>query len=114
MASIVNLPPHPLASAKTIPKPSTTAPMPVPEHLGPKFSQATIKFVQDGNTLGTTEEFEELFVQIETQLPGEDAFFVLRTSGWSMDSVAEFEEIMGQAWRAKDALLNSSDPNREH
>lgn len=53
----------------------------------PVFSSASIRLVQDGNTLGTTEEVESLQIDLQTQMPGDDLpFFIIRTQGWSFDS----------------------------
>lgn len=64
---------------------------------------------QDGNTIGTTEEYEDLTIELETQLPGDEPFFVIKTSsGWSFDAPKELEHIMAAvmgAWNNIRAAL---------
>lgn len=57
----------------------------------PQISRAAVKFVQDGNTLGSTDICETITVFLEFQLPGEMPFFVLKTKGWSceLDEITE-------------------------
>lgn len=57
---------------------------------GIKIGKITFELLQDGNTLGSTEEWEELKVSCEYQLPGEDAFFVIKSEkGWSINDSKE-------------------------
>lgn len=72
---------------------------------GPKLDKAVLTFVQDGNTLGSTDEFETLKLTLETQLPGEDGFFVIKTGGWSIDQFADLEELFGKIWKIKEDLV---------
>jgi len=64
----------------------------------PLLSKATFIFVQDGNTCGTTEETEELIIELESPslISGpDDCFVVLRTpTGWSIDSLDELSELI--------------------
>jgi len=65
----------------------------------PYIGEASIKFIQDGNTLGTTEEYESITIEAEYQLPSnskdsEGPFFVLKTEGWSIDNVADIKELI--------------------
>jgi len=62
----------------------------------PEIFGISVKFCQDGNTLGTTSEDEELTMTAEFQL-GEEAgpFFVLRsTTGWSIDDLEDLRKLM--------------------
>ena len=48
---------------------------------------------QEGNTLGTTGEHEEMTVSLETQIPGDRPFIVIKTEGWSFDGGDEAKAI---------------------
>jgi hypothetical protein len=70
-----------------------------------RLSEAKIQLVQDGNTLGTTDETEILDISFENQLPGEETFMVLRTStGWSMNSASDLTQVLEQVHKAIDGL----------
>ena len=73
------------------------------------LSSVSFKFSQDGNTCGTTEECEELIVEIESSLfinKEEGAFIVLKTNtGWSIDSPEELTELLN---RCMDTAIKSS------
>ena len=61
----------------------------------------TFHFAQDGNTLGTTAETEELDVSLETQLPGDPPFFVLKSAtGWSANDAHEMSALMDRCLAA--------------
>lgn len=60
----------------------------------PEIDRVCMKFCQEGNTLGTTEEYESLELFLEFQLPNEDPFFVIKTDGWSFDDVSELQELV--------------------
>lgn len=64
----------------------------------PLLSKVTFVFVQDGNTCGTTDETEELIIELESSslISGpDDCFVVLRTpTGWSMDNIDELAELI--------------------
>lgn len=63
----------------------------------PTLDKAIFHYVQDGNTLGTTGGVEELSISLETQLPGEKPFIVLRShTGWSVDSTAELSVLINR------------------
>ncbi len=53
---------------------------------------------QDGNTVGSTEEVEELTARLEYQIvePGKggECFYVLKTKGWSIDEPEELKPIL--------------------
>lgn len=53
-------------------------------------------FSQNGNTNGTTKEYEELEITEESVLKcltEEEGFFVIRTDGWSIDSEEELNDL---------------------
>lgn len=60
-------------------------------------SQLSVSFAQEGNTLGTTSEVEELTIDAEYQLPDSGPFFVLRTKGWSIDDPKDMAEAVAKA-----------------
>lgn len=64
----------------------------------PLLSRATFRFLQDGNTCGTTDETEELTIELESAslISGpDDCFFVLKTpTGWSVDNIDELAELI--------------------
>jgi len=62
----------------------------------PQLSSATFTFSQEGNTSGTTEEYEELIIEADSSLGIDadgDAFYVFKTEGWSIDEVDELKEL---------------------
>ena len=74
--------------------------MPVPEKY---LDRTTFKFVQEGNSLGTTSDTEVLDVELEHQLPDEGPFVVIRTEGWSVNEGWELERTVENcvaAWEA--------------
>jgi hypothetical protein len=87
------------------PKPEVKQPTTTATHYGPDISRVSFEFTQDPNTLGTTDASgcgsEDLTVECEYQLPGEEPFFVIRsTSGWSFD---EPETLLALLNSVKDA-----------
>jgi hypothetical protein len=69
------------------------------DYYGPDISKVTFQFTQSPNTLGTTDPSgvgsEELTVECEYQLPGEEPFFVIRSdSGWSFDDPESFLKLL--------------------
>ena len=63
----------------------------------PKLEKCVFEFSQEGNTNGTTSEYEDLTISCESSL-GIDheggCFYVLKSeSGWSIDSVNELQEL---------------------
>jgi hypothetical protein len=60
-----------------------------------KLEKCSFTFNQEGNTNGTTDEFEELVVECESGLGidnDEGCYYVLKTStGWSIDSVKDLQ-----------------------
>lgn len=69
---------------------------------GIAFDSAVVRLCQEGNTLGTTEDCELLEIRLETQLPGDPPFFVVKTNGWSFD---ETEGLSSVLEKAKSAVL---------
>jgi hypothetical protein len=64
--------------------------------------RVTADFVQEGNTLSTTEETEVLHVELEYPV-GEvlGPFIVIRTStGWSIDEPEELQTLLKRVKRA--------------
>lgn len=62
----------------------------------PKLHSASFKFSQQGNTNGTTSEYEDLDISFESSLGLDfdgNGFYVLRTEGWSVDGVEDLQEL---------------------
>jgi hypothetical protein len=66
----------------------------------PLMTHLEVRFSQEGNTLGTTEEYEDLTISMEYQIlpePGSEGegFFTLKTkTGWSIDSADEIAKLV--------------------
>lgn len=63
----------------------------------PGISRVSIEVYQEGNTLGTTQETEEMEIILEGPLGSIDkdgAFLVIKTNGWSMQSEKDFVELI--------------------
>ena len=58
----------------------------------PLLDSMSVRLSQDGNTVGTTSEVEIIDIELVTQLPGEKPFFVIKTQGWSVDSLSELQD----------------------
>jgi len=68
------------------------------ESKEPEVIGVRISFEQEGNTLGTTEEYEELDLSLEFQSSVEDGpFYVIKTKGWSFDSPEEIQKLIDRA-----------------
>lgn len=61
--------------------------------MKPELNKASFHFTQEGNTEGTTSDIEEITIDYEV-IADEGGFFVLRTEGWSVDSVEELSELL--------------------
>jgi len=64
---------------------------------GINLSKIHLEFSQEGNTNGTTEEYEELDVTLESPLfiDTDGHYFVIKTkTGWSFDSIEELAELL--------------------
>mgnify|MGYP000333138871 CR=1 FL=1 len=62
----------------------------------PNLHSASFKFSQEGNTNGTTSEYEDLDISFESSLGLDfdgDGFYVLRTEGWSVDGGEDLQEL---------------------
>jgi hypothetical protein len=77
--------------------PSTTTSK---DYYGPDISKVTFQFTQTPNTLGTTDPTgevgsEDITIDCEYQLPGEEPFFVIQSySGWSFDDPESFLKLL--------------------
>jgi len=61
----------------------------------PEICGVKLIFVQEGNTLGTTQEHEELELSLEFQLSEDEGpFYVIKTDGWSFNDVSEIEDMI--------------------
>jgi hypothetical protein len=65
-------------------------------------SGASFTFTQEGNTPGTTDEFETLTINLEYQMPEkpEDCFIVIKTEGWSVSDGDELKELVDKCVKA--------------
>jgi len=65
--------------------------MPKPEIIDLKCT-----FSQEGNTLGTTDEYEEIEISLSFQGDEDEGpFYVIKTkTGWSFDDISELKEII--------------------
>ena len=62
--------------------------------MKPELMSASFTFGQEGNTEGTTSEYEEITIEYQNPFDLHHGFFVLRTEGWSIDNAAEFAELL--------------------
>lgn len=65
----------------------------------PMLNKITYVFTQEGNTDGTTEDVEELIVEVEGvfDILKDGGYIVLRTStGWSIDEMEDLNYIFEQ------------------
>ena len=64
-----------------------------------RLEKASFTFSQEGNCAGSTDTSEELIIECDSSL-GIDAdggcFYVIRTEGWSFDSIEELQEILNR------------------
>jgi len=63
--------------------------------MNPEFMEAKLTFCQEGNSMGTTEDTETISIELENT--GDGCFFVLRTTGWSFDSIEELTSLLEHA-----------------
>ena len=69
----------------------------------PKLEKCSFTFDQKGNCNGTTDEIETLSIECESSLGidnDEGCFYVLRTEGWSIDSVKDLQELFDRINKA--------------
>ena len=67
----------------------------------PEVGKITKELIQEGNTLGTTDETEVLIIDFEYQLPGDEPFMVIKSDGWSIDGAEEFSKLIMIAQEAE-------------
>ena len=68
------------------------------------FSNASFTFIQEGNTLGTTSETEEISLSLESateSLDEEAGFWVMKTTGWSFNNTDELIELFNRIKKIK-------------
>ena len=71
----------------------------------PILGKIIYEFCQDGNTDGTTAEYEELNIEVEGcfDIPSDGGYMVIRTkTGWSINNPEEFASLL--------ALVNAGVP----
>jgi hypothetical protein len=70
----------------------------------PALHSVIFKFSQEGNTNGTTDDYEELDIELDapaTITGPDDCFIVIRTTtGWSMNSLDELQELIDRCKKA--------------
>jgi hypothetical protein len=63
----------------------------------PKLERCVFEFSQEGNTNGTTGDYEDLTISCESSLGIDNdggCFYVLKSeSGWSIDNVNDLQEL---------------------
>ena len=62
--------------------------------MKPELISASFTFGQEGNTEGTTSEYEEIVIEYQNPFDLYHGFFVLRTEGWSIDNAEELAELL--------------------
>ena len=62
--------------------------------MKPELMSASFTFGQEGNTEGTTSEYEEITIEYQNPFDNRHRFFVLRTQGWSIDNPEELGELL--------------------
>ena len=60
--------------------------------MKPELMSASFTFGQEGNTEGTTSEYEEITIEYQNPFDLHHGFFVLRTEGWSIDNAAACDQ----------------------
>ena len=61
----------------------------------PEISKVSVQFNQEGNTLGTTSEYEQITISLEFQSGEDDGPFVtFKTEGWSINDISDLEELI--------------------
>ena len=76
----------------------------------PEITNVEVQFLQDGNTLGTTSEYEELDIRLEFQLGEEDGpFYVIKSeTGWSFSDISDLKVLIDRVERVLEN--NEEDP----
>ena len=62
--------------------------------MKPELLRASFTFGQEGNTEGTTSDHEEIVIEYQNPFEFHHGFFVLRTTGWSIDNAEELAELL--------------------
>ena len=67
----------------------------------PRIDKVKVSFSQEGNTLGTTSEYENLDVHLEFPLEEDDGpFYVIKTeTGWSFDDIEDLQVLIDRVKR---------------
>jgi len=61
----------------------------------PEISNVKVSFIQEGNTLGTTEAYE--YIEICLEFPSSESdgpFIVFKTNGWSINDSTEIYDLI--------------------
>ena len=69
------------------------------EEQGTLLEEATFRFSQDANCLSDQDEYEFLEIEARSSLGidrDKDCFFILKTKGWSIDSVEDLEKLFNR------------------
>jgi hypothetical protein len=69
------------------------------EEQGTLLEEATFRFSQDPNCLDEQDEYEFLEIEAKSSLGIDrdgDCFFILKTKGWSIDSVEDLEKLFNR------------------
>jgi hypothetical protein len=69
------------------------------EEQGILLEEASFKFSQDPNCLGSGDEYESLEIEAQSSLGidrDNDCFFVLKTEKWSVDGVEDLEKLFNR------------------
>ena len=64
----------------------------------PALYKASLEFYQEGNTLGSTSETEEIIIDLEgVDMNTGNYFYTIKTpTGWSIDDTDEFIDLMNR------------------
>lgn len=65
----------------------------------PFLERIQYTFSQEGNTLGTTNEYEEITITVEStcgSIDKEGGFFVIKTDGWSVNSISDLKDLFNR------------------
>jgi hypothetical protein len=63
----------------------------------PEIHKVSVEFGQEGNTLGTTSNYETITIGLEFQLgEKEGSFITIKTDGWSIDDIYDLDLLVNQ------------------
>lgn len=72
-----------------------------------EVTRCELTIVQEGNTIGTTSDYEKLTLEFEYPLGAKDGpFIVLKTDGWSIDNFDDFKNEMEDLIKNFDKMTN--------